>query len=62
MPRRYDPTYKCEDLISLPWEPDALLKMHDGFVAAMRKAGYAITAPSTRAGTQAPRQGYERPD
>ena len=62
MPRQYDPDYKNEDLISLPWPHEVLLAMDAGFVAAMQAAGYAITAPSTRAGTQAPVQGYQRPD
>jgi len=62
MPRRYDPTYEHEDLISQPWARDDMIAMDERFAAAMRKAGFQATAPSTQAGTTMPVAGYQRPD
>jgi len=36
--------------------------MDAAFIAAMTRAGYEITAPSSRPGTKAPLLGYRRAD
>jgi hypothetical protein len=43
------------------WEPDQLVEMDARFAAAMARAGYEITTPSSRPGTKAPILGYRRP-
>jgi hypothetical protein len=35
--------------------------MDEKFIRAMQGAGYAVTGPSSHAGTKAPRAGYRRP-
>jgi hypothetical protein len=44
------------------WEPGQLIEMDARFIAAMTRAGYAITTPSSRPGTKAPIIGYTRAD
>ena len=51
-----------ESLISRLWTTDQLLAMHDAFAAAMQSAGYVLTEPSSRPGTQTPVVGYRRVD
>jgi hypothetical protein len=36
--------------------------MQEQFIAAMQRAGYDITEPSSRSGTQRPILGYRRED
>ena len=44
------------------WEPVQLIEMDARFAAAMTRAGYEITAPSSRPGTRSPIAGYTRED
>jgi hypothetical protein len=44
------------------WKPIQLIEMDAAFVAAMTRAGYEITQPSSRPGTQRPVLGYRRAD
>ena len=60
MPRRYPEPE--EDLSRQPWTADDLLAMQNSFAAAMRAAGYALTVPSSKPGTEAPIVGYRRID
>jgi hypothetical protein len=44
------------------WQVEQLIEMDAAFIAAMTRAAYAITAPSSRPGTKAPILGYRRTD
>jgi len=44
------------------WEPAQLIEIGARFAAAMTRAGYEITAPSSRPGTRSPIAGYTRED
>jgi hypothetical protein len=44
------------------WQPAELFEMDAAFIAAMARAGYEVTAPSSRPGTQRPLLGYRRAD
>jgi len=54
----------CEAVLAQQgiWEPAQLIEMGARFAAAMTRAGYEITEPSSRPGTKAPIAGYRRAD
>jgi hypothetical protein len=60
MPNRFRPEH--EDLLRQFWTRDDLVVMDAAFTAAMQAAGYTLTAPSSRPGTQTPIVGYRRMD